>query len=160
MIGKVPPLIENKILFLKACTALTQINKMKVSVITKDVFLEMVARLNEQLAKKMSRGIDEVAVVTGKDIKDDLHSRSMKLVCEDERLSMKSNGHAYKVIDLCDMEIPVIDQAEFDFILDKLAASFNVQGKITHGKSEKRNKDCFLESTVFKLSRELLQSHL
>ena len=131
MIGKLPPLTENKILFLKGCTALAELKKMKVPVIAKEVFLEMVARLNEQVAKKFSRGIDEVAVVASKDIKDDLHSRSMRLVCEDERLSMKSHGHAYKVIDLCDMEIPVIDQAEFDFILDALAASLNIEGKIT-----------------------------
>jgi hypothetical protein len=104
---------------------------MKVPVIAKEVFLEMVARLNEQVAKKFSRGIDEVAFVNSKDIKSDLEYRGMRLVCEDERLSMKSHGHAYKVIDLCDMEIPVIDQAEFDFILDTLAASLNIEGKIT-----------------------------
>jgi hypothetical protein len=160
MIGKVSALTENKMLFLKGCTALTELNQMKVSAITKEVLLEMVARLNEKVAKKFSRGIDEIAIVNSKDIKSDLEYRGMRLVCEDERLSMKSHGHAYKVIDLHDMEIPVIDQAEFDFILDVLAASLDVERRTDLKPAEKRIREGFVTSSVFKESRKMLQSRL
>jgi hypothetical protein len=58
------------------------------------------------------------------------------------------------------MEIPVIDQAEFDFILDVLAASLDVERRTDLKPAEKRIREGFVTSSVFKESRKMLQSRL
>ena len=155
-----PPEVENKLAFLKGCTALTELGEMKASLVDVDVLMEMVSRMNKKVSHKFSRVIPEVEVVKCKDISSDIESRNMCLVCEDSRLSLRCVGGVFKGINLSGKNVPEVDAKHLDFVLDVLASSLDVENKQLTGPAEKKVKARLLESAVFKLGRDLARSKL
>lgn len=112
--------------------------------------------LKEQVVRKFQVGMPLVDVVQSKDVSFDLELRNMRLVCEDQMVSMRSVGLSYKAINLAWTDVPIIEPAHLDFILEVVAATLDIESQAASGPFEERLKQQLLESDVFQRSRSLL----
>jgi hypothetical protein len=148
--------IENKIAFLRGCTALRFIGK---KAITKEVLLMAIQQANDEIHAKFSRGMREVRPYTSRiPSKLDMDYAGVRVVCEDTRLSLRAAGVVYLGLDLKDKlkEIGDMPMDELDELLDNAAAGLSVEAVVPNGPSERRIQWDIQQSPGFQRTRVLM----
>ena len=156
-IGAIPQALENRIIFIKGCVLMKQINGRAV---TKEVLLQAITELNTVLETRF-KDLKEVRVFTAADpmTHDYFRHSGAKILCEDPRLSLATPGQSYKGIDLRRVKNPpaVLTPDEVEFLVDTIAGTLDVEAVVTKpGSSDRRIQWSIMESGHFKRARTTL----
>ena len=145
--------IENRLNFLKACTALTHLGGMPV---TKEALLRTIQEVNDRLERRLGCMV-EVRTLKAKDPTP----CQVKAYCEDARLSLERPGHAYKAIDLFGGPCPdPLRKEDLEDLLDVTAAFMNVEEAAPTQPAAKRARRELQARETYHMARGSLRAHL
>jgi len=165
-VGEQPQSLENKMLFLKGCQALEQLNGRPIE---KGYLLEMIHELNIQVEQRLS-ALPECKLMRTADPNDPRHYENTggygsgwKLVSEDSRLSLDRVGKMIRAMDLVDCPTDkrpkFMTTAEFEMFLDICAAGMDIENALTDGPAQAKLQWQLQERPVF-ISAQRALEHL
>jgi hypothetical protein len=143
--GSLPPAQEGQLNLLKGGQLLREIKagwwSEKAVVVTKEVVLQALERLNERSTKKLMHAVRTVKIKGAPFSRGTIQgTKGMRLFCEDPRQSLPQEGEEYFALVIDHNKTPTLTQGELQTIIDFCAAFINCDALATEVRAKYKSQ--------------------